>query len=47
MLEDDGGVRLVAPRYSTVASLAGTAGKLEKPLSWRQVRKIAREDAVE
>lgn len=47
VLEDDGTVRLVAPRYSTVASLAGAAGKLEKPLSWQEMREIAREDALE
>jgi AbrB family looped-hinge helix DNA binding protein len=47
VLEDDGTVRLVAPLYSAVASLSGAAGKLEKPLSWQEVRDIAREDALE
>jgi AbrB family looped-hinge helix DNA binding protein len=47
VLEDEGTVRLVVPRYSTVASLAGAAGKLEKPLPWRKMRDIAREDAME
>lgn len=50
VLEDDGTVRLIAPRYSTVASLAGAAGKLEKLeklLSWQEMREIAREDAIE
>lgn len=47
VLEDDGTVRLIGPRYSTAASLAGAAGKLEKPLSWQEMREIVREDAVE
>jgi bifunctional DNA-binding transcriptional regulator/antitoxin component of YhaV-PrlF toxin-antitoxin module len=47
VLEDDGTVRLIASRYTTVASVAGAAGKLGKPLSWRKMRDIAREDAVE
>lgn len=46
VIDDDGEVRLRAPRYPTIASLRGAAGRLEKPLSWKQTRRIAREDAL-
>ena len=44
VLESDGTVRLIAPRYPSVASLRGAAGSLDRPLSWEQMRDIARED---
>ena len=47
VIGDEGDVQVKAPRYSTVASLRGAAGKLEKPLTWKQMREIAREDAIE
>lgn len=37
-------VRLIVPKYSTIASLAGTAGKLTKPLSFKEMRKMAYQD---
>lgn len=44
---DEGGVELHATPYSTVASLRGAAGSLEKPRSWDEMRAIAREDRHE
>lgn len=44
---DDGGVQVKAARYPTIASLAGAAGRLPKPLSWQKMREIAREDRLE
>lgn len=32
------------PKYPNIDSLRGAAGKLKKPLSWKQVKKIAYED---
>ena len=46
VIEEEGSVRLAAPRFSTIASLAGAAGSLEKPLSWREMCRIAREDRL-
>ena len=47
VLEDTGEVKLTVPRYPTIQSLRGAAGSLEHPLSWGQMREIAREDRVE
>ncbi len=46
VIEDEGVVRLVAPRYRSIKDLAGAAGSLKKPMSWEQMREIAREDHV-
>jgi bifunctional DNA-binding transcriptional regulator/antitoxin component of YhaV-PrlF toxin-antitoxin module len=45
VINDEGPVQIKAPRYSTVASLRGAAGRPEKPLSWEEMRAIARDDA--
>ena len=47
VLEPDGTVRLMSPRYPSVASLRGAAGTLARPLSWERMRDIAREDRLE
>lgn len=47
VLEDDGSVAVHVPTYPTVAALAGAAGSLPESKSWREMREIAREDAVE
>jgi antitoxin PrlF len=47
VIEDEGTVRLVVPRYPDVASLRGAAGSLEERLSWPEVRRIAREDRLQ
>jgi len=44
IIEPDGVVRLKAPRFPDIASLRGAAGALKKPLSWQEMREIARED---
>ena len=47
VIEEDGTVRLKAPRYPDIASVAGAAGSLKKPLSWHEMRAIAEEDRLE
>ncbi len=42
--DDEGEVRLSTPRYADIASLRGAAGSLPTPLSWQEMRTIARED---
>ncbi len=44
VIDDEGVVRLRVLRYPTIASLRGAAGRLNKPLSWKEVQKIAQED---
>jgi hypothetical protein len=44
VIEDEGRVELRPAQYSTIASLRGVAGSLPKPLSWDEMRAIARED---
>jgi antitoxin PrlF len=46
VLKDDGSVAVHVPTYPTVASLAGAAGSLPEPKSWKEMREIAREDAA-
>lgn len=45
-IEDDGTVVLRPASYPSVESLRGAAGTLERPLSWEEMRRIAREDAL-
>jgi len=44
VIDDEGVVLLRVPRYPTIASLRGAAGRLNKPLSWQEIQKIAQED---
>ena len=44
VIDDEGVVRLRVPRYPNIASLRGAAGRLNKPLSWQEIQKIAQED---
>ena len=46
VIDAAGQVRLAAPHFPTIASLAGAAGSLPKPLPWAEVRRIAREDRL-
>ena len=46
VLEDDGRVSLIRPRFPTVASLRGIAGSLPHPLDWETMNQIARDDYV-
>ena len=44
IIDQEGIVRLRVPRYPTIASLRGAAGRLQKPVSWKQMQRIAYED---
>ena len=46
LLEPDGTVRISAPRYPDVASLRGAAGSLKRPMTWQEIRDIARDDRL-
>jgi antitoxin PrlF len=46
VLDEQGRVELKSIKYPIVASLRGAAGKLTKPLSWEEMRQIAREEHV-
>ena len=46
MIDPEGTVRLEAPKYPDIESVVGAAGRLEKPLSWREMLEIATEDHV-
>lgn len=46
VIEPDGKVAVTPARYPDIASLSGAAGSLPKPLSWKEIRKIAREDRL-
>lgn len=46
IIDTEGEVRLSTPRYADVASLRGAAGSLPVPLSWQEMRAIAREDRL-
>ena len=46
VIEPEGDVRLRVPSYPSVTSLRGAAGSLKKPLSWDEMRQIAREDRL-
>jgi AbrB family looped-hinge helix DNA binding protein len=45
-LDEKGRVILKTSKYPTVASLWGAAGTLAQPLSWEEMRLIAREDRL-
>jgi len=47
VIEDSGNVMLKVPKYPNVASLAGAAGKLDRPMDMKEMLEIAREDAIE
>ena len=46
VLEPEGKVELKATKYPTVASLRGAAGTLKTPITWEEMRNIAREEQV-
>ncbi len=46
VVEGKGEVRLQVPKYPDVDSVVGRAGKLASPLTWQEMREIAREDAL-
>ena len=47
VLQPEGTVAVKTPKYPTIASLAGAAGTLKKPLPWKEMEHIAHEDHVE
>jgi antitoxin PrlF len=47
VIQPQGTVEVKTPKYPTIASLAGAAGSLKKPLSWKEVERLAHEDHVE
>ena len=47
VIQPQGTVEVKTPKYPTLASLAGAAGKLKKPLSEREVEEIIRDDVAE
>ncbi len=46
VIEDNGSVSVVTPRFPTIASLRGIAGSLREPMTWHEMRDIAREQAL-
>lgn len=44
VISPSGLVQVTPAKYPDIKSLSGGAGKLKKPLPWKQVRNIARED---
>ena len=46
VIDEEGTVQLRVPRYPDIASLRGAAGRLNKPLSWQEMEKIAHEDRL-
>lgn len=44
VIDEEGNVQLKVLRYPDIDSLAGAAGSLSKPLSWKDMRRIAYED---
>jgi len=47
VIDDDGTITLQVSPYPSVASLTGAAGSLDAPLSWEEMRTIAREDHLQ
>ena len=46
VLDPEGKVELKATKYPTIASLRGAAGTLKTPVTWEEMRDIAREDQL-
>ena len=46
VIDEEGTVKLRVPRYPDIASIRGAAGRLNKPLSWQEMEKIAHEDRL-
>lgn len=46
VIESEGEVKLRVPRYTDIDSVVGKAGSLRTPLSWREMRTIAKEDRM-
>jgi antitoxin PrlF len=46
VVDDEGNVSVRPPTYPTIASLAGAAGKLDRPMSWEEMKRIAHEERL-
>jgi AbrB family looped-hinge helix DNA binding protein len=44
VIDQEGSVRLRVPHYPNIASLRGAAGRLQRPIPWKQMQRIAYED---
>jgi len=44
LLGDEGADHVKPSRYPTIASVSGAAGKLDRPMPWKEMREIAIED---
>jgi antitoxin PrlF len=47
VIQSQGTVEVKTPKYPTMASLAGAAGKLKKPRSWNEIEEIIRDERAE
>lgn len=46
IIDDEGSVRIRPATFPDIESLRGAAGTLEHPLSWHDMREIARDDYI-
>ena len=46
LIDEGGEVKLKLPRYKDIDSITGKAGSLRQPLSWHEMREIARDDRI-
>lgn len=46
IVDEENRVTLEKPKYRSMASLAGAAGSLERPMSTKEMLEIAREDGL-
>ena len=46
VIEKAGEVKLKVPRYPNIDSIVGKAGRLNRPLSWHQLRTAARAERL-
>ncbi|MDO8451480.1 MAG: type II toxin-antitoxin system PrlF family antitoxin [bacterium] len=44
VVESNGDVKITQPQYPDINSLKGAAGKLPRPLAWKEVKRVAQED---
>ena len=47
VIQPEGTVQVKTPKYPTIASLAGAASKLKKPLSWKEIKTIIHDEQAE
>lgn len=47
VIEPTGEVKVTSPQYPTIQSLRGAAGSLKQPVSWKEMRRLAREDRLQ